>query len=188
MVRLPILPISAAVASVALAATPGLAAAKPLEGRDHGVAVSFPLLALPAKGGGPAPAAHYSHSSHESHSSHYSGSHNSHASHSSHTSHFSSSPVSPSPTPAPTQITASPQPSSPTATTSAPVRASSKPGLRSHKSASPSGVPRSPIATFSPRPAGNDNGDGPGGDVAIGVVVIAGVTVYIIHRRRRRPR
>src|SRR5579862_7412271 len=103
MGRLSILPMSAAVAAVALAATPGLAAARPPERRDHGAAVSFPLLALPAKDGGASPAAHYSHSSHESHashsshSSHISGAHNSHASHSSHTSHFSSSPASPAP-------------------------------------------------------------------------------------------
>jgi hypothetical protein len=188
MGRLPILPVSAAVAAVALAATPGLATAKLPERRDHGAAVSFPLLALPAKGSAATPAAHYSHSSHESHSSHYShysGTHNSHASHSSHsshTSHFSGSPVSP--TPAPSQTTASPQPSSATASPSA--HAPSKPGLRHHKSASPSSIPRSPVATFSPKPTGNDNSGDTGAGIAVGVVALAGMTVFIIYSRRRR--
>lgn len=183
-------------AAVALAATPGLAMAKPSERRDHGAAVSFPLLALPAKGGGVTPAAHYSHSSHESHSSHishYSGTHNSHASHSSHSSHFSSSPASPSPTPTPTprQTTATPQPSSPTATTPSHAHGQPGPGLRHHKSASPSSVPRHPIKTISPKLTGNHDGGGPGAgaDAAVIVVVLAtGLTVYIIYRRKKHPR
>jgi hypothetical protein len=193
MGRLPILPVSAAVAAVALAATPGLATARPPERREHTAAVSFPLLALPSKNGSVTPAAHYSHSSHESHSSHIShisGAHNSHASHSSHTSHFSSSPVSPTPTPTPSQTTASPQPSSPNATTSSPAHRPAKPGLRSHKSASPSSVPSSPIATISPRLTGNHNSNDPGtgADIAVGILTLAGVTVYIIYRRRKQPR
>lgn len=207
MGRLPILPVSAAVAAVALASTPGLAAAKLSERRDHGAAVSFPLLALPAKSSAATPAAHYSHSSHESHSSHYShysGTHNSHASHSSHsshTSHFSGSPVStaPTPTPTPSQTTATPQPSSPAASSRGhghghghrhghgPLKAS----LRHHRSASPSSVPTSPVGTISPRLTGNhqNNTDSGGADTAVGVVVLAaGITVYIIYRRRKQPR
>ena len=78
MKRSPILPVGAAVAAVALSASPGLAVAKPVDKRDQNGAVSFPLLALSTGDHSAKPTGHVSHSSHVSH---YSSSHNSHASH-----------------------------------------------------------------------------------------------------------
>src|ERR1700729_597436 len=98
MKRSPILPVGAAVAAVALGASPGLVAARPVDKRDQNGVISFPLLALRVADHAEKPSGHFSHSSHVSHSSHYSSSHNSHASHAS---HFSSVPPSPSPSPTP---------------------------------------------------------------------------------------
>lgn len=84
----PILPLAAAVAAVALGASPALAA--PTSPGKHGEAqaVVFPLLAVK----GYAPAGVNAHVSHVSHSSHVSGS-GGHVSHASHTSHVSSVPA-----------------------------------------------------------------------------------------------
>jgi hypothetical protein len=61
--------------------------------------------------------------------------------------------------------------------------------LRHHKSASPSSIPSSPIATISSRPTGNhDSSSAP--DTAVTVIVLAAglTTVYIIYRRKKKPR
>jgi hypothetical protein len=63
--------------------------------------------------------------------------------------------------------------------------------LRHHKSASPSAIPSSPIATISPRLTGHhhNSSDSGAADTAVAVVVLAaGLTVYIIYRRRKQPR
>jgi hypothetical protein len=197
MGRSPILPMGAAVAAVALAASPGLPAVRPSERREYHEAVAFPLLALAVRSGSPMISSHYSHYSHASHSSHYShysGSHNSHASHyshNSHASHFSTSPYTPppSPSPTPTFSTATPRPHSPTATPTTSAATSKHPKPAQHKSASPTSIP-SPIVTISPRltnghATGNDDA---GGEVAIAVVLLAGCTAIVIYGRRRRNR
>ena len=56
-----ILPLGAAVAAVALTASPGIAAANPVEKHGDSGLVSFPLLALRTGGGHAAADSHYSH-------------------------------------------------------------------------------------------------------------------------------
>lgn len=197
MRRPPILPLGAAVAAVALTASPGIAAASPAEKRDDSALVSFPLLALHAGGGHSAVNSHYSHVSHSSHSSHsshishYSGSHNSHASHLSHSSHFSSSPTSPAPSPTPTVTSSSPAPpiahrhhrhhhkrhhhhAHRVASASASATASS----------SPTPTTSSPITSINTHTAANDGALADG--LGALVIVVGGIT-YILIRRRRRP-
>jgi hypothetical protein len=193
------------VAAVALTATPGIAAASPVDRhRDSGL-VSFPLLAVRA-GGGHAVLnghySHYSHSSHSSHVSHYSGSHNSHASHyshASHSSHFSASPSSPPPA-TPTPVVSSTTP----ATVPPAGQAHHAHRHRKHHhhhpaaapsasstSASPSPTPTksSPITSISPHTAANGSSTGGGNDGLIAgefvvlAVVVAGIT-YLVRRRR----
>jgi hypothetical protein len=200
MKRPPILPLGAAVAAVALTASPGIAAASPPDKRGDNGLVAFPLLALRSGGGHAVVNSHYSHYSHSSHSSHsshyshYSGSHNSHASHYSHSSHFSSSPGSPTPTPTPsaTSSTAAPPPPAHphhrhhvrkrhhhhahgVASASASATASS----------SPAPTTSSAITRINTHTAANDSGVAEG--LGALVLVIGGVT-YILVRRRRRQR
>jgi hypothetical protein len=180
----PILPVSLAVAAVALSASQGNTVVEPGKRDNQGV-VAFPLFALKASDRILSSNNHYSH---ESHSSHVSGGHSSHESHSS---HFSSIPSSSAPAPvpsttAPAQIvgSATATPSQSGTATVAPVPAGSGSG------APPSGaVPSDSLYSFSPQPTGNTSG---GGDSAVGVlgvlvVTVSGVT-YIIYRRNRRPR
>jgi hypothetical protein len=192
MPRSRILPVGAAVAAVALSATPGLAAAATGKDHDQNDSVGLPLLALPGSSHVVSPAGHSSHSSHASHSSHVSGAHSSHASHLSHHSHFSSSPVSPpsSPTPSPTP-TASPTPAH------HPGHHKRHHRRRHHKrpqgsairsSPSPSDITSTPIPTISQVAVSNNSSDSGGGSTALGVVgivVIGGVTLYITKRKRR---
>lgn len=177
----PILPVSLAVAAVALSASQGNTVVEPDKRGNQGV-VAFPLFALKASDRILSSNNHYSH---ESHSSHVSGGH------SSHESHFSSIPSSSAPAPvpsttAPAQIVGSPTaaPSQSGTATAAPVPAGSGSG------APPSGaVPSGSLYSFSPQPTGNTSG---GGDSAVGVLGVLVVTVggvtYIIYRRNRRPR
>ena len=185
MRRSSILPVGAAVAAVALGASPGLAAAAPLSDKrnENGAALSS-LLALRANDNSSLPDSHYSHSSHVSHSSHYSGSHNSHASHSSHSSHFSSVSPPPAPPPAPT-----PSPS-PTASTPQPVQSPTavRPQPLPPATPSPTGTVVSPTPTISPRPASYGSSARDVGEAGLGVaavVVIGGVTYYVYERKRR---
>jgi hypothetical protein len=199
------------VAAVALTATPGIAAASPVDRhRDSGL-VSFPLLAVRA-GGGHAVLnghySHYSHSSHSSHVSHYSGSHNSHASHyshASHSSHFSASPSSPPPV-TPTPVASSTTPVA--VPTTVPPAGQSHHAHRHRKhhhhrpaaapsasstSASPSPTPTtsSPITSIRAHNAANDSGTdgaiGAGALAGLVIIVIGGVT-YVIRRRRPASR
>jgi hypothetical protein len=188
MKRSPILPVGAAVAAVALSASPGLAAAKPVDKRDQNGAVSFPLLALSTGDHAAKPSGHVSHSSPASHSSHYSSSHNSHASHAS---HFSSVPSSPPPSPTPT-ATATPTPTP----TRHHHRRTAKAGRRHHHPAapkskspspSPSDITASPTTTINPRTVSHSSGTNAAGDVVI-VLVIGGVTLAVIYGRKKRPR
>jgi hypothetical protein len=189
----PILPVSLAVAAVALSASQGNTVVEPDKRSNQGV-VAFPLFALKASDRILSSNNHYSH---ESHSSHVSGGHSSHESHSS---HLSSIPSSPAPAPVPTTTAPAPVPTttapaqivgSPTATlsqsgivTAAPVPAGSGSG------GPPSGaVPSGSLYSFSPQPTGNTSG---GGDAAVGVLGVLVVTVggvtYVVYRRNRRPK
>lgn len=199
MKRPPILPLSAAVAAVALTASPGIAAASPPEKRGDSGLVSFPLLALRSGGGHAVVNSHYSHYSHSSHSSHsshyshYSGSHNSHASHSS---HFSSSPGSPSPSPTPSTTSSTPAPPAPVHRHH-PHHPHHRHKRHHHQARR--GTSASPSATASSSPAPttssaitriNTHTAASDSEVAEGfgalVLVIGGIT-YILIRRRRRP-
>lgn len=194
MKRSPILPVGAAVAAVALGASPGLVAARPVDKRDQNGAISFPLLALRVADHAEKPSGHISHSSHVSHSSHYSGSHNSHASHASHASHFSSvPPPPPSPSPTPSVIL-TPTPTPTPATHHHHHRTAT--GKRHHHPAvpksktpspSPSDITASPASTINPQPASHSSGTNAAGDVVI-VLVIGGVTLAIIYGRKKRQR
>jgi hypothetical protein len=123
MPRSSILPLAAAVAAVALGASPALAAPLPRE-RDGAKIVAFPLLAVQGK----APA---SVGSHVSHSSHVSGSGGGHVSHASHVSSI----------PAPPPITVAPPPAPVASATTSPTPSSS-PAQTASASASADGSPR----------------------------------------------
>jgi hypothetical protein len=183
----PILPVSLAVAAVALSASQGNTVVEPDKRSNQGI-VAFPLFALKASDRILSSNNHYSHESHSSHSSHVSSGHSSHDSHSS---HFSSIPSSPAPAPVPSTTAPAQIVGSPTATpaqsgtvTAAPVPAGSGSG------APPSGaVPSGSLYSFSPQPTGNTSG---GGDSAVGVLGVLVVTVggvtYVVYRRNRRPK
>lgn len=200
MKRPSILPVSAAVAAVALSASPAVVAASPAGRRDLNGPVAFPLLALRAD---TSPAAQGGHVSHSSHSSHISGG-GSHSSHISHASHFSSTAPpppapspSPSPTPTPTPVTDSPQP----VTTNQAARKRKKRHHRRHHHATvaaPPSAPASPTAAssatgpsaaFTSRPASSTSPADSGGqvatDVSLAVVVAGGVTFWIYRRKKR---
>ena len=174
----PILPVSLAVAAVALSASQGNTVVEP-DKRGNQV-VAFPLFALKASD---RILSSNNHLSHESHSSHVSSGHSSHESHAS---HFSSIPSSPAPAPnttAPPQIVGSPTatpPQSGTAT-AVPIPAGSGSG------APPSGaVPSGSLYSFQPQPTGNTSGGGDSAVAVLGVLVVTvGGVTYVVYRRRR---
>jgi len=191
MGRSPILPVGAAVAAVALGASPGLVVANPAGRHKENAAISFPLLALASSNSVARPSGHVSHSSHSSHSSHVSSSHSSHGSHHSHHSHYSSSPTLPPPPSVP--------PPSPTATQSSPAQSlthrphrkrkhhAGHPGSSATQSATPSPSPTrsspSAVPSVSPRPV-SDNGETTAGVVVV-LLLIGTATVYLIRRKSR---
>lgn len=190
MGRPPILPVSAAVAAVALGASPGLVAVNPAGKHKENEAITFPLLALASSNSTARPSGHVSHSSHSSHVSHYSSSHSSHGSHYSHHSHYSSSPSLPPPSP------------TPAVTQSSPTQAQSPrpPGKKKHHARNP-GSTRTPshsptpspsqsspsaVPSISPSPVSSDSSAGGAiADVVVALLVIGGVTVYVVRRKNR---
>jgi hypothetical protein len=184
-----ILSLSAAVAAVALSASPGMAAVRPAGKRSDSAIVALPLLALHKSDIAVSP---YSHSSHVSHSSHFSSSHSSHASHSSHSSHsshYSSAPYSPPPSPVPSPVTTQSQ-SAPSHHAGAPKLPKIPRPSISSTSASPSpsqSTSPSPSATtISPRPTANDSSPGDVAvDVIVGLAALGGVTFYIYRKNYR---
>jgi hypothetical protein len=174
----PILPVSLAVAAVALSASQGHTVVEPDKRANHGV-VAFPLFALKASDRIISSNNHYSHESHSSHSSHVSGGH------SSHVSHFSSAPSSPPA--APITTASAPVAGSPTVTSAPPASGSSAAPVPSGSVPAPSGSGGSPISSFSPSPTGNDSsgGDAAPAVLAVLVVTVAGGVTYTVYRRRR---
>lgn len=186
----PILPVSLAVAAVAVSASLGNAAAEPDKRSSHGV-VAFPLFALKASDRLVASNDHYSHESHSSHSSHISGG-GGHSSHVSHSSHFSSSPSSPTPEPVPStttpvQVGGSSAPSPSGGSPAAPAVSATAVPAPSGSGPAPSGIAPSPVGSFSSEPTGDDSG---GSDPAVGVLGVFAVTIggvsYFVYRRNRR--
>jgi hypothetical protein len=192
----PILPLAAAVAAVAIGASPALAAPLSAGKRDGTTAVAFPLYA--AKGQNPAGFGdHVSHSSHESHDSHVSGggghsshsSHDSHVSgggyHSSHSSHDSHSSSVPAPVIASTLPTVS-VPARPTTPAPASSQSLGSPaGLGGAVAPSQSGLVGSPLVSGSPVASSSGHG--------CAFVIVAPFTAAVsgirrLTRRRRRPR
>ena len=171
----PILPVSLAVAAVALSASHGSTVVEPDKRGNQGV-VAFPLFALKASDRIISSNNHYSHESHSSHYSHVSGGH------SSHVSHFSSAPSSPPP--APVTTTPAPAVGSPTVTSAAPASGSPAP---SGSVPAPSGSGGSPISSFSPSPTGNTSSGGDAAPAVIAVLVVtaAGGLTYTVYRSRR---
>jgi len=188
----PILPLAAAVAAVAIGASPALAAPLSAGKHDGATVVAFPLYA--AKGQNPAGFGdHVSHSSHDSHVSGGGGhsshsSHDSHVSgggyHSSHSSHDSHS----SSVPAPVVSTTLPVvPVSARPTTPAPASSQSlgsPAGLGSAVAPSQSGLVGSPLVSGSPVASSSGHG------CAFVIVAPFSVAASGIRRltRRRRPR
>jgi hypothetical protein len=167
----PILPVSLAVAAVAVSASQGNTVVEPDKRANHGV-VAFPLFALKSSDRTISSNNHYSHESHSSHYSHVSGGHSS---------HFSSAPSSPPPAP----VTTAPAPAvgSPTVI---PAGSSGSP-VPSGSGPAPSGSGGSPISSFSPSPTGNTSsgGDAAPAVLAVLVVTVAGGVTYTVYRNRR---
>lgn len=171
----PILPVSLAVAAVAVSASQGNTVVEP-DKRAHQGVVAFPLFALKSSDRIISSNNHYSHESHSSHYSHVSGGHSS---------HFSSAPSSPAP------VTTAPAPAvgSPTAIPAGSGAGSSGSPVPSGSVPAPSGSggSGSPISSFSPSPAGNTSSGGDAAPAVLAVIVVAvgGGVTYTVYRRRR---
>ncbi|SRR5271166_3138907 len=170
----PVLPVSLAVAAVALSASQGNTVVEPDKRGNQGV-VAFPLFALKASDRLISSNNHYSH---ESHSSHVSGGHSS---------HFSSGPSSPPP--APSTTAPAPAVGSPTVIPAQSGAGSSGSPVPSGSAPIPSGSGGSPSGSFSPEPTGNTSGNGDPTGVIIAVIVLSlgGGVTYTVYRRKQRP-
>lgn len=173
----PVLPVSLAVAAVALSASQGKTVVEPDKRGNQGI-VAFPLFALKASDRIISSNNHYSH---ESHSSHVSGGH------SSHVSHFSSGPSSPPPAPSTTAPV--PPVGSPTVIPAQSGAGSSGSPVPSGSVPASSGSSASPSGSFSPEPTGNtsDHGDPTGVIIAVIVLSVGGGVTYTVYRRKQRP-